>query len=184
MRCAPRWHTQVPGEAEMVKANAGLVHYVIRNRFSWLPIEYDDAVQIGMIGLLNAIRTFDPSKGVKFSTWAVLKISKMLFYANQIQNFKKRRPPTQPISIDAPRSLYDARPTDIVDHSQDPEGDAIASIMFEQLLKQLDVKNRKIAKMLIGGKSQKEIACEMGLAQCTVSRRVKNLRKIYGRMNR
>lgn len=37
-------------------------------------LNYDDLVSTGMIGLLDAIAKFDPSRGVKFETYAVIRI--------------------------------------------------------------------------------------------------------------
>lgn len=37
-------------------------------------IEYDDLLGYGMVGLMDAINKFDPSKGMKFSTYASIRI--------------------------------------------------------------------------------------------------------------
>lgn len=37
-------------------------------------IEYEDLVSYGLIGLMDAINKFDPSKGMKFSTYASIRI--------------------------------------------------------------------------------------------------------------
>lgn len=57
-------------ERELIEKNTGLVHSVVR-RFLYSGTEYDDLVQIGMIGLIKSIRNFDCTKGVMFSTYAV-----------------------------------------------------------------------------------------------------------------
>lgn len=59
-------------EAEnfLVENNIGLVRSVIR-RFLNRGCEYDDLVQIGSIGLLKAIKKFDTSFNVRFSTYAI-----------------------------------------------------------------------------------------------------------------
>src|SRR2546425_445752 len=36
--------------------------------------ELEDLVQIGLLGIVAAIKTFDPARGVRFSTYAVWKI--------------------------------------------------------------------------------------------------------------
>lgn len=50
--------------------NLGLVH-LCANRFRGRGIEYDDLCSAGCIGLMKAARSFDESRGVKFSTYAV-----------------------------------------------------------------------------------------------------------------
>ncbi len=55
---------------ELVKLNAGLVQS-IAYKFCGRGIDFEDLVQIGNIGMLKAIRSFDLERGVVFSTYAV-----------------------------------------------------------------------------------------------------------------
>ncbi|MBQ9189254.1 MAG: sigma-70 family RNA polymerase sigma factor [Clostridia bacterium] len=57
-------------EQQLVRDNLPLV-YAIAKRFRSSPLEEDDVKQLGAIGLLKAIRRFDPAYGVCFSTYAV-----------------------------------------------------------------------------------------------------------------
>ncbi|MEG2429481.1 MAG: sigma-70 family RNA polymerase sigma factor [Oscillospiraceae bacterium] len=60
-----------PEETEIfVKKNLGLVHSCA-NRFRARHIEYDDLFAAGSLGLLKAIKGFDESRGLQFSTYAV-----------------------------------------------------------------------------------------------------------------
>lgn len=63
---------QGDSEAEnfLVENNIGLVRSVVR-RFLNRGCEYDDLIQIGSIGLLKAIKKFDSSYNVRFSTYAI-----------------------------------------------------------------------------------------------------------------
>lgn len=54
----------------LVRRNGGLVNHVAM-RFLGRGQELEDLVQIGSIGLLKAIRSFDLSRGCAFSTYAV-----------------------------------------------------------------------------------------------------------------
>ena len=54
----------------LVKENMGLVYNAVA-RFRDRGIEYEDLGQIGILGMLRAIRTFDLSRGTAFSTFAV-----------------------------------------------------------------------------------------------------------------
>ncbi len=64
--------------SELVNANMGLVRS-IANRFrdridgsgDTHGCDYEDLIQIGTIGMIKAIRSFDPSYGTTFSTYAV-----------------------------------------------------------------------------------------------------------------
>ena len=56
--------------AKLMELNAGLVSGIAR-RFVGRGIDYDDLIQIGSIGMLKAIRSFDTERGTQFSTYAV-----------------------------------------------------------------------------------------------------------------
>lgn len=59
-----------------IRAHTGLVH-AVAYKFP-LPQgahhEYEDLIQFGFMGLVDAARRFDPKRGVEFSTYAVLRI--------------------------------------------------------------------------------------------------------------
>lgn len=57
-------------EARLMELNSGLVNG-IAHRFKGRGTDFEDLVQIGSIGLLKAIRSFDLSRGFAFSTYAV-----------------------------------------------------------------------------------------------------------------
>lgn len=56
--------------AALMEQNAGLVRGIAR-RFHGRGVDSDDLIQIGSIGMLKAIRSFDISRGTAFSTYAV-----------------------------------------------------------------------------------------------------------------
>jgi RNA polymerase sigma factor for flagellar operon FliA len=60
-----------PGE-ELVMAHLGLVKRVALHLKARIPafMELDELIQVGMIGLLEACRAFDPVKGVEFENFA------------------------------------------------------------------------------------------------------------------
>ena len=60
----------------LIIENAHLIKYVAGrlNIYLGANIEYDDLVSFGVFGLIDAIDKFDPGKGVKFETYASLRI--------------------------------------------------------------------------------------------------------------
>lgn len=54
----------------------GLVHYVVNNLFKNLPgnVEREDLVNIGVIGLGEALDRYNPYYGIKFETYAIPRI--------------------------------------------------------------------------------------------------------------
>ena len=58
----------------LLEANSGLIWSVVR-RFYGQGVEGDDLYQLGCLGFLKALQTFDEDYGTRFSTYAVPKIS-------------------------------------------------------------------------------------------------------------
>lgn len=56
--------------AELIRRNTALVRSIAL-RFSSRGYDQEDLIQIGLLGLLKAIRTFDVTRGCAFSTYAV-----------------------------------------------------------------------------------------------------------------
>lgn len=55
---------------DFIQNNLGLVH-LCANKFRNKGIEYEEMFSAGCIGLVKAMKAFDPSRNVKFSTYAV-----------------------------------------------------------------------------------------------------------------
>jgi len=59
---------------KLALANQSLVHYIVNRYYSTKPLHKkmrEDLVQEGHVGLMSAIDGFDPTKGFRFSTFAV-----------------------------------------------------------------------------------------------------------------
>lgn len=63
-------------EAELVERYLPLVDYVSRKIWNGLPytVERDDLIGFGHFGLLDAIKKFDYTRGLKFETYAIWRI--------------------------------------------------------------------------------------------------------------
>jgi RNA polymerase sigma-B factor len=55
---------------QIVRRNQRLLHHVLK-RFASADEPYEDLVQVANLGLIKAVQSFDPERGVKFSTYAV-----------------------------------------------------------------------------------------------------------------
>jgi RNA polymerase sigma factor (sigma-70 family) len=101
----------------LVMANLGLVH-LVANQLRRPSHRHEDLVQEGTLGLLRATETFDPDRGIRFSTYCVFwiraKIQRLLQRNDreelpvvpgaemQDQNGRRRRPRARAMSLDAP----------------------------------------------------------------------------------
>src|SRR5258708_14922590 len=61
-------------------AHDGLVQWVVRRQWRG-DLAFDEAVQIGRIGLWHALRGYDPARGNRFSTYAVPAITHAVWAA-------------------------------------------------------------------------------------------------------
>lgn len=85
----------------IVEANLGLVTNVVLNYFKESPFEFDDLIQTGVFGLVQAVEHFDKTRGFKFSTFATTSIK------NTLANAHKRNVPDNTLlSIDEPITFY------------------------------------------------------------------------------
>ena len=80
---------EVDGKEQIIQEYIPLVKYIAsrvmfgKNKY----MEYEDLVSYGMIGLIDAINKFDDSKGMKFSSYASIRIKGAM-----IDELRKNRP--------------------------------------------------------------------------------------------
>ncbi|MCX7695815.1 MAG: FliA/WhiG family RNA polymerase sigma factor [Caloramator sp.] len=69
-------YKQFDEREEMILKYIPYVKYIASRLLIGIPpgIEFDDLVSFGIIGLIDAIEKFDPTKGIKFETYATLRI--------------------------------------------------------------------------------------------------------------
>lgn len=69
-----RSKTLQKADPALIEANLGLVHDTVSKRCAHYAhglVDYDDLIGWGTLGLIVALQRFDPSKGFRFSTFAV-----------------------------------------------------------------------------------------------------------------
>lgn len=159
-------------EEELIKKYERLVYKIV-NKFS--PPEgstYEDLVQVGRIGLLNAIRNYDTSYGTTFITFAYQCIRAELI--KYIRPYLAVKRTGGVVSLDLPvPDTENLCIEDILAASVNVEEEVIAN----DLLYRLTEKQPEIVKMRLEGYSQPEIARKVGLSQAEISRKLKKLRK-------
>lgn len=70
----------------LVTANMGLVHAVVKSQHSRkMGVTYEELVQEGSLGLLRAAELFDPSRGLRFSTYATIWIKGTLSNSHVVE---------------------------------------------------------------------------------------------------
>ena len=81
MELSPLWHAYLidhdaTARDSLLGEHLGLVHHVARQMSRTLTVDadFDELVSCGSMGLMNALESFDPSRGLAFSTFAAPRI--------------------------------------------------------------------------------------------------------------
>ena len=86
------------------------------NLYYMVGADKEDVMQEGMIGLLSAIRTFNPDAGASFKTFSELCVKRRIINAVKMARRRKHMPLNESVSIDAALEAEDdgADPEEIV----------------------------------------------------------------------
>ncbi|MBR2640078.1 MAG: RNA polymerase sporulation sigma factor SigE [Oscillospiraceae bacterium] len=166
----------------LIEHNLRLVVYIAK-KFESTGIGIEDLVSIGTIGLIKAVNTFSPCKGIKLATYASRCIE------NEILMFiRKTQPQKNEISIDEPLNVdWDGNElllSDILGTENDVvnkgiEQDAERTVLNEAV-DRLGEREHKIMVLRFGLKgekehTQKEVADMIGISQSYISRLEKKI---------
>lgn len=162
---------------ELVRSKAGL--------YFMLGAEKDDLIQEGMIGLVRAYNSYDPSKGASFSTFAELCINRQLINAVKMSGRQKYAPLNLAVSFESPIGDEEDSPTLgealAAGYDSDPED----QVVFKELMEILsDPKSSVFSKLekqvfdrLLTGKKYTEIAEELGKTPKQIDNAIQRIRK-------
>ena len=142
----------------LVEKNIGLVHSIVR-RFLNRGVEAEDLFQIGSIGLLKAIDTFDTSYDVKFSTYAVPMITGEIKRLLRDDGMMKVSRSLKEICCRA----YTAREELMMENGKEPEMDEIAERIAAVSYTHLDVYKRQVFLFLKGPKYQGKMTYKLNI---------------------
>ena len=139
----------------------------------------EDLMQEGMLGLLSAVRTFDPGKGVKFSTYAEFCVKRRIYSAIRSASGNKHTPLNSYISLESPQ--LDESNTPNAYFLRDPEDFVIARESageVERLLfGALSRFESGVLELYLEGMSYKEMAAGMGKSNKSIDNAVQRIRK-------
>jgi RNA polymerase sporulation-specific sigma factor len=139
----------------------------------------EDLIQEGMLGLLSAIRTFDPEKGVKFSTYAEFCVRRRIYSAIKSASGNKHTPLNSYISLESPEP-HESRtisnnflrvPEDfVIEREQVGEVERLlygALSRFES----------GVLELYLEGMSYKDMAARLGKPEKSIDNAVQRIRK-------
>ena len=147
--------------------------------------EAEDVVQEGMIGLMKAVRSFDPDREASFKTYASACINNQILKAIRKAEREKNQPLNDAISLDNRLGEKEESLTvgDILRASMFDEPEE--QVIYEEMLERLDSLSRQIFSPLesrvlrekLSGKNYQEIAEELGKSPKTIDNALQRIRK-------
>lgn len=166
----------------LITHNLRLVVYIAK-KFEGCATSTEDLVSIGTIGLMKAVKTFDPQKNIKLATYASRCIeNEILMHLRKISSSKLEMSFDEPLSIDwdgNELTLRDVLGSDADEISNDIEYNDEKALLLKIILA-LPEKERELMKKrfgILGEKehTQKELADLMGISQSYISRLEKRI---------
>ena len=144
----------------------------------------EDLIQEGMVGLLAAIREYDPSKAAAFRTYAEVCIKNRLRSAVKAAARDKHTPLNNSVPFEPP--LFDGKGEQYAYHAlvrqlEDPEEIFLSRESFrermEALMGQLSGFEANVLRLYLNGLSYSEIAAEVKKSPKSVDNAVQRIRR-------
>ncbi|MBQ3941156.1 MAG: RNA polymerase sporulation sigma factor SigE [Oscillospiraceae bacterium] len=166
----------------LIVRNLRLVVYIAK-KFETPAVHLDDLISIGTIGLMKAVGTFSPEKGIKFATYASRCIeNEILMHLRKVAQYRAEISIDEPLNTDWDGNellLSDLLGTDEDIVSRDIEQESERRILRDAVSR-LNPRERQIMEMrfgLIDGteRTQKEVADAIGISQSYISRLEKKI---------
>ncbi len=169
-----------PAENELVRRYSRLVRICARPLFL-VGGDSEDLIQEGMVGLLTAIRKYDPSRDAAFRTFAAVCIRSRLASAVRAAQGDRHSPLNHSISFETP--LFDG--TDLTLSVENPEDVIIGR---EELKERLDALKGQLSEFeasilppYLNGMSCGEIARQTGHSNKSVDNAIQRIRRKMAR---
>lgn len=166
----------------LIEHNLRLVVYIAR-KFENTGVGIEDLISIGTIGLIKAVKTFDPEKKIKLATYASRCIeNEILMFLRRTSRQKLEVSLDEPLNTDWDGNellLSDVLGTDgdLVYRSIE---ETVERQMLSAALSRLSMREKEIMRLRFGlgggqEKTQKEVADIMGISQSYISRLEKRI---------
>jgi RNA polymerase sporulation-specific sigma factor len=176
------WELAIKGtieaEEELIKRYSSLVRMCARPLFL-VGGDSEDLIQEGMIGLISAIRSYDPQNSASFKTYAERCIKNRLYSAIRAAGRQKNSPLNESVPIEFAMFSDD-------DTSLDPERIVIAREASDDIItrakSELSGLENEILGYYLDGMSYGDIAAETGKTVKSVDNAVQRIRKKLTRL--
>lgn len=148
-----------PALASIIARRMNLIRR-LASRAATPGLDFEDAVQEGLIGLFQAIESYRTGKNASFSTYSAICIQNAIASARKSAGRKKHAPLNQSVPLSEQQSI------------PGPEEQAIlneqVSITMSRMRTRLSSLERAVIRMALAGDSRGEIARRLGLSPKSV----------------
>ena len=174
----------------LITHNLRLVVYIAK-KYESPTAGTEDLVSIGTIGLMKAVRTFNPDKNIKLATYASRCIeNEILMYLRKASNSKVEMSFDEPLSVDwdgnelTLRDVLGSEPDEISEEIEyEDEKRLLRYIVAHLNPKEKDIMYERFGLDGRQTQTQKQLADKMGISQSYISRLEKRiLNKIRSEM--
>lgn len=148
--------------------------------------ENEDLIQEGMIGLIKAVRDFNPEQGTSFSSFAELCVTRQMYTAIEASRRKKHFPLNSYISLyEEQESDSEGRRTALIDTIESEKEDNPETIFFgreyaealvEKLKENLSSLERHVLYLHLMGTDYKTIAELLGKSPKSIDNALQRIR--------
>ncbi len=169
---------------KLIVHNLRLVVYIAK-KFESSGVNVEDLISIGSIGLIKAVKTFSPERGIKLATYASRCIeNEILMHLRKVSTIRYDISIDEPLNIDHDGNellLSDILGSDSDIVNRNIEHDVDKSLLNEAINK-LNLREKTIMQLrfgLIDGneRTQKDVASIIGISQSYISRLEKRIIK-------
>ena len=136
-------------------------------------LERDDLMQEGFIGLLKAIRSYDPARGSSFCTFAALCVNRRMISAVQSSNSDGNTPLRDYCSI----SREEMESFGDLDPEQYLIGKEEGKAQLSRILSQLSVFEQHALKLYLSGHSYREMSEILRVSPKSVDNAIQRIRR-------
>jgi len=151
-------------ENELIKEHQKLVYHTIKKYYPKYK-DNEDFSQVGLIGLLGAIRSYDENKNIRFSTYAIKCIRNQFNQFIRDSNCNKRNPGEEVLSFEQNLYLKDTIKCDKTNYN-----DIDNRIFIENALKQLSKRERKVIELCLKECSYNDLQNILNLSRGVVNK--------------
>lgn len=166
----------------LFEENTGLVYAIYNNRIAKsneLPSIREDLIQIGMFTLWKCCRSYDESKGNKFSTYACASIYRAMISHLAYEHRHTDNTVSMGSVVCTSEDGDELYLLDTISSQEQPQDSVESSDCLERVLAKLSEKQKETLCLLLQGYSQIEIARKFGVTKTAVHNIVNRIRVVF-----